>query len=67
MQLWYRTEVILPTKAADMAGPLKYIRLNGFWKSGERKMSEGYSVYSGPLMRDNILQHQQCFELFVAL
>jgi hypothetical protein len=67
MQLRYCTKVILSTKAADRAGPSKYIRLNGFLQSGERKMSEGYSIYSGRQMRDNILQHQQYFELFVAV
>lgn len=67
MQFWYCTDVILPTKAADMAGPLKHIRLNGFLQSGERKISEGYSVYWGRQMRGSILQHQQYFELFVAV
>lgn len=67
MQLWHYTEVILPTKAADMAGPSKCIRLNGFLQNGERKISEGYSVYSGRQMRDSILQHQQYYELFIAV
>lgn len=39
MQLGYCTEVIILTKAADMAGPLKYIRLNRFLQSGDRKFS----------------------------
>jgi len=41
--------------------------LNGFLQSGDRRISEGYSVYSGYQMRDNILQHQQYFELFFAV